>query len=245
MKMKFTHIFSALILSLTMGNLAAQASDDNEIMIEQVGDTLKLYIDQIGYGNKIGLNDYSSGSGSDMIITGSSLELDLDFTGNENLLYGPLIADSTYIKIDVTGDSTDFDWNIGYIGSADSSNLNFDITGDSNQFDLDQGYVTSAERLNLDLILLGDSNIFDIDFESDDATWDFDITGDSNNINTLQTDGSDHIMKVIHVGDSGDFDIVQSSGTCPQGINSCIGKIDLDIDSENAIVTINQKDSSD
>ena len=96
MKMKFTHIFSALILSLTMGNLAAQASDDNEIMIEQVGDTLKLYIDQIGYGNKIGLNDYSSGSGSDMIITGSSLELDLDFTGNENLLYGPLIADSTY-----------------------------------------------------------------------------------------------------------------------------------------------------
>ena len=245
MKMKFTHIFSALILSLTMGNLAAQASDDNEIMIEQVGDTLKLYIDQIGYGNKIGLNDYSSGSGSDMTITGSSLELDLDFTGNENLLYGPLVADSTYIKIDVTGDSTDFDWNIGYIGSADSSNLDFDITGDSNQFDLDQGYVTSAERLNLDLILLGDSNIFDIDFESDDATWDFDITGDSNNINTLQTDGSDHIMKVIHVGDSGDFDIVQSSGTCPQGVSSCIGKIDLDIDSENAIVTINQKDSSD
>ena len=245
MKMKFTHIFSALILSLTMGNLAAQASDDNEIMIEQVGDTLKLYIDQIGYGNKIGLNDYSSGSGSDMTITGSSLELDLDFTGNENLLYGPLVADSTYIKIDVTGDSTDFDWNIGYIGSADSSNLDFDITGDSNQFDLDQGYVTSAERLNLDLILLGDSNIFDIDFESDDATWDFDITGDSNNINTLQTDGSDHVMKVVHVGDSGDFDIVQSSGTCPQEINSCIGKIDLDIDSEKAIVTINQKDSSD
>ena len=197
MKMKFTHIFSALILSLTMGNLAAQASDDNEIMIEQVGDTLKLYIDQIGYGNKIGLNDFSSGSGSDMTITGSSLELDLDFTGNENLLYGPLVADSTYIKIDVTGDSTDFDWNIGYIGSADSSNL------------------------------------------------DFDITGDSNNFNTLQTDGSDHIMKVIHVGDSGDFDIVQSSGTCPQGVSSCIGKIDLDIDSENAIVTINQKDSSD
>ena len=28
--------------------------NDNEVMLDQAGDTLKLYIDQIGYGNKLG-----------------------------------------------------------------------------------------------------------------------------------------------------------------------------------------------
>ena len=54
-------------------------------MITQTGDTLKLYIDQIGYGNKIGLNDFSSGSGSNMEITGSGLDINID-----------MIIDKTY-----------------------------------------------------------------------------------------------------------------------------------------------------
>ena len=29
------------------------ATNDNEIILDQAGDTLKLYIDQIGYGNKV------------------------------------------------------------------------------------------------------------------------------------------------------------------------------------------------
>ena len=53
--------------------------DDNEIKITQTGDTLKLYIDQIGFGNKVGGDDASGGSLSSMTITGSGLEFDLDF----------------------------------------------------------------------------------------------------------------------------------------------------------------------
>ena len=34
------------------------ASDDNEINIDQSGDTLTLYIDEIGYGNKVGGDDF-------------------------------------------------------------------------------------------------------------------------------------------------------------------------------------------
>ena len=119
----------ALLLSTTF--VFAQATDDNEIKITQSGDTLKLYIDQIGFGNKIGGDDASSGSLSAMAITGSSLEFDLDFTGNQNVLFGPVIADSSYYKLDFTGDSNKIDWNIGYIGSADDSNIYFDVTGDS------------------------------------------------------------------------------------------------------------------
>ena len=235
----------ALLLSTTF--VFAQATDDNEIKITQSGDTLKLYIDQIGFGNKIGGDDASSGSLSAMTITGSSLEFDLDFTGNQNVLFGPVEADSSYYKLDFTGDSNKIDWNIGYIGSADDSNIYFDVTGDSNEFDLDQGYVASAERLDADLILIGSSNIFDIDWESDDNVWDFDITGDSNNINTLQNDG-EHNLEFTLVGDSADVDINQISGTCATGAGtSCVSpnaNIVLDITSDNAIIQLNHQDSS-
>ena len=233
----------ALLLSTSF--VLAQATDDNEILIEQSGDTLSLYIDQIGFGNKIGGTDFSSTS-SDMEITGSSLNFDLDFLGNQNILFGTVIADSSTYKLDFTGDSNQIDWDIGYIGSSDSSDINFDVTGDSNTFDLDQGYVASAERLDADLILLGGSNIFDIDWEADDITWNFDITGDSNNINTLQNDGSQSLTMQL-TGDSADIDINQISGTCAGNDVACSSPnatIDLDITSDNATIQINQKDSS-
>ena len=239
-------LISLSVIALMSTNiLFAQATDDNEIKITQEGDTLKLYVDQIGFGNKIGGDDASSGSLTAMSITGSSLEFDLDFTGNQNILFGPVVADSSYYKLDFTGDSNEIDWNIGYIGSSDDSNINFDVTGDSNTFDIDQGYTISAERLDADLILLGNSNVFDLDFESDDATWDFDITGDSNNVNTLQKDG-EHSLVVELNGDSADIDINQLSGTCANGAsNACATPnaiIDLDITSDNATIQINQKD---
>ena len=237
----------SLVLLMSSTFIFAQATDDNEIKITQTGDTLKLYIDQIGFGNKIGGDDGSGGSLSAMTITGSSLEFDLDFTGNSNVLFGPVVADSSVYKLDFTGDSNKIDWNIGYQGSADSSDINFDVTGSSNQFDLDQGYNLSAERLDADLILIGSSNIFDIDWDSDDLTWDFDVTGGSNNINTNQKDGEQSLTFTLD-GDSADVDINQLSGTCVSGAgNSCSSpdaNIVLDIESDNAVIQINQKDAA-
>ena len=240
-------LYSILLMGVLVStsSLFAQATDDNEIKITQSGDTLELYIDQIGFGNKIGGDDFSSGS-SAMVITGSSLEFDLDFAGNQNILFGPVTADSSVYKLDFTGDSNEIDWNIGYIGSSDDSDINFDVTGDSNTFDLDQGYSVSAERLDADLVLIGSSNVFDLDFESDDNIWNFDITGDSNNINTLQNDGAQNLELTL-VGDSADVDINQISGTCATGAGvGCAtpnANIVLDVTSDNAIITINQKDS--
>lgn len=238
-------LLGSLFVLMSTSFVFAQSTDDNEIKITQSGDTLKLYVDQIGFGNKIGGDDGSSGSLSAMSITGSSLEFDLDFTGNNNVLFGPVVADSSYYKLDFTGDSNEVDWNIGYIGSADSSNINFDLTGDSNTFDIDQGYAFSAERLDADLLLVGNSNVFDIDWESDDNVWNFDITGDSNNINTLQNDGSQNLEFTL-VGDSADVDINQISGTCPSNTSGCAtpnANIVLDVTSDNAIIQLNQKDS--
>lgn len=231
---------SLAILALAFcGTAYPQSATDNEILIEQVGDTLNLTINQQGYGNKI---SGDSLQGSDLVITGSTLNIDLDQVGNNNNFYGAITADSFTFDWTFTGDSNKWDILVGDMGSADSGDLLASITGDSNEVDFDLGSVTSAERLDMDFTVLGSSNIFDIDIEVDDSTWNFDITGDSNNFLTSQTDGAYHYMKVVHDGDSGDFDLIQSSGTCPTGITSCYSHIDLDIDSENATVQITVTD---
>lgn len=236
-------ILGLSLLCLFSFQVFAQATDDNEINIEQDGDTLTLYVDQYGYGNKIGLDDFSSSS-SAMPITGSSLTFNIDQIGNSNKLFGTFVGDSSTANLLFTGDSNSWDWNVGYIGSADSSAYDVDITGDSNTMDLDHGYNASAERLDLDLTVIGDSNVFDVDIDVDDAVWNFDITGGSNDINTLQKDGAEHEINLTLVGSSADVDINQISGTCPTGVSTCNGIITLDIDSENATIQINQKDSS-
>ena len=242
--MKMNKILSILLL-MSSTFVFAQATDDNEVMITQSGDTFKLYVDQIGFGNKIGLNNFSSGSGANMTITGTTLDINIDMIGNQNLLFGPVVADSSDYDLILTGDSNSIDWNIGDTGSADDSSIQFAITGDSNTFDLDQGFAFSAERLNADLVLVGNSNVFDVDWESDDLVWNFDITGDSNNINTLQKDGEQELNFEL-TGDSADVDINQISGTCVGG-SPCAtpnAHITLDITSENSVIQINQKDSA-
>ena len=236
-------IIGLSLLCMFSFNAIAQATDDNEINIDQTGDTLTLYIDQYGYGNKIGLDDFSSSS-SPMSVTGSSLNINIDQVGNENLLFGTIAADSSTYNLLFTGDSNSWDWNIGYIGSSDASAIDVDITGDSNVMDFDQGYNASAERLDLDLTVLGDTNIFDVDIDVDDAIWNMDVTGASNNINTMQKDGGEQEINLTLSGDSADIDINQLSGTCATGITTCNGIITLDVTSDNATIQINQKDSS-
>lgn len=236
-------ILGLSLLCLFSFNAIAQATDDNEINIDQTGDTLTLYIDQYGYGNKIGLDDFSSSS-SPMSVTGSSLNINIDQVGNENLLFGTIDADSSTYNLLFTGDSNSWDWNIGYVGSSDASAIDVDITGDSNTMDFDQGYNASAERLDLDLNVLGSTNIFDVDIDVDDAIWNVDVTGASNNINTMQKDGGEQEINLTLSGDSADVDINQLSGTCATGVTTCNGIITLDVTSDNATIQINQKDSS-
>ena len=216
-----------------------QSATDNEILLEQVGNTLDLTILQQGYGNKISGDSTQS---SDMVITGTNLTIDLDQVGNSNNFYGTMTSDNSTMDWLFTGDTNVWDILMGDLGSTDSADLLVDITGDGNTMDFDIGSVTSAERVDFDLTLLGDSNTFNVDIEVDDSTWNFDILGDSNDFLTSQTDGAYQYMKVTHDGSGGDFDLIQSSGTCPQGITSCYGYIDLDIDSENATVNITQSD---
>ena len=220
-------------------------ANDNKILLDQSGDTLKLYVDQIGYGNKLCGTISSGDCATDWVLTGNTVTMDIDMIGNLNQIFGPTLFDSTDVDLKLTGNQNIWDWNVGYGGSADSSVMDVDITGNSNTFDIDWGYSASAERLDFDLDITGSSNVWNIDIENDDATWNVDVIGSSNNFLTTQSDGAYNSITMEYVGSNGDIDIIQSSGTCPSGVSGCYGIINADFDTENGIVDIKQKDTGD
>ncbi len=242
--MKMLNKFLALVL-FTPTFMFAEATTDNVIKLDQAGDTLTLTIDQIGYGNKLCGSIASGLCNSAMVITGTTNTINFDMIGNLNKIYGPVILDQSTLSVNMTGDSNDWDWTIGASGSADSSNLLSTWTGSSNTMNLDWGAAQSAERLDFDLDVTGSSNVFTTVIEVDDARYDVDVTGSSNDVNTSMTDGAYHKIDLELIQSSGNIDIVQSSGTCPQGVSSCHSEIIADFDSENATITINQKDTGD
>ena len=242
--MKMLNRYIAFLFLLCPVVLIA-GTNDNEIKLDQSGDTLRLYVDQIGYGNKICGSISSGACASDWVLTGNTVTMDIDMIGNLNQIFGPTLFDSTDVDLKFTGNSNIWDWNVGYGGSADSSVLDVDITGSSNTFDIDWGYSASSERLDFDLDITGSSNVWNIDIENDDATWNVDVIGSSNNFVTSMSDGAYNSLTMEFIGSNGDIDIIQSSGTCPTGVTGCYGVISADFDSENAVVTISQKDTGD
>ena len=121
-------------------------ANDNEIVLDQSGDTLKLYVDQIGYGNKICGTISSGACATPWTLTGNTVTMDIDMIGNLNQVFGPTLFDSTDVDLKLTGNSNIWDWNVGYGGSADSSVLDVDVTGSSNTFDIDWSNSASAQR---------------------------------------------------------------------------------------------------
>ena len=239
--------FISLIM-LTLGLLPATlyaGADDNEIWLNQSGTGLVLNFTQKGYGNKVGLDDFS-GTSADMVLTGASNTFTLIQYGDTNKLFGPMIADSATINLTFTGDSNSMDWNIGQ-NSADELNMLGTVTGSSNTFDIDIGADASAEYLNWDLVVAGSSNIFTTKIDSDNAVWNWTVTGSSNDINTNQSDATDNSITAILTGSSNDIDIIQKSGSdtgCPTG-QSCSGIIDVTFVTSNANIDIVQKDDND
>jgi hypothetical protein len=242
MKIKLLFIMLAAVISTG----AYAGADDNEIWLNQSGTALTLNFTQKGYGNKVGLDNFS-GTSADMVLTGANNSLTLVQFGDINKLYGPFIADSSTVNLAFTGQSNSMDWNIGYQGSADNLNMAGAVTGSSNTFDIDVGYTASAEYLNWDLVVGGSSNVFTTKVDSDNAVWNWTVSGSSNDINTIQADATDNKITAILTGAGNDIDIIQKSGSdtsCPAG-SSCSGIIDVSFVTSNANIDIIQKDDND
>ena len=242
-------------------------ADDNEVLIEQEGDNLTLTILQAGTGNTVSGN---SGASADLVLTGSNIILDLIQDGDNNDFFGSLVLDgsgSTVLDFYNLGDGNIFDFDVGD-NSADNADMLSSIQGDGNIFDIGIGENASAENLNFDLVILGDRNDFDTSFtnskvwaaqgqgescgtnctgssamvgiliDADNVVWNFDITGDDNAFATKQSGNSDHSLTVDLTGSDGDFQFTQDmTTTCNP---ACHGIINVELDSENASVSIKQ-----
>jgi hypothetical protein len=244
-------------------------ADDNEVLLDQTGDNLVLTILQAGTGNTVSGDATES---SDLILNGNNIILDLIQDGDNNDFFGSLVLDgsgSTVLDFYNLGDGNIFDFDVGD-NSADNADMLSSIQGDGNIFDIGIGENAQAESLNFDLVILGDRNDFDSSFtnskvwaaqgtgescgtnctgtssmvgiiiDADNVVWNFDITGDDNAFATKQSGNGGHSLTVDLTGSDGDFQFTQDmTTTCT---SACNGVINVELDSENASVSIKQTD---
>ena len=266
---KFLNKLAVSVFAFASLLIAPLSADDNEVLLDQSGDNLTLTILQAGYGNTLSGNA-TQGADLTLTGASLILDLIQDGNSNDMFGSWVLDGSgSTVLDFYYLGDSNIWDMNIGASGSGDYADMLVDIQGDANLFDVDVGGNASAEYLNLDLVILGSRNDFDSSFtnskvwaaqgegescgtnctgtssmvgiivDSDNAIWNFDITGDDNAFATKQTGNAGHSLKVVLDGSDGDFQFTQEmTTTCSNAV--CHGVIDIDLDSENASVSIKQ-----
>tara|TARA_R110002074_G_scaffold90318_1_gene197791 strand:- start:1345 stop:2178 length:834 start_codon:yes stop_codon:yes gene_type:complete len=261
------------IVGIAVSSLSLGATD-NEVLLDQQGDNLVLTILQAGYGNSISATA-TAGAG-DLVVTGSSLIIDIIQDGNSNKFYGDLLFDgsgSSVMDFYQLGSSNVWDLQIGVNNSGDNTDMLVDIQGDTNIFDVDIGGNAVAESTNFDLAILGSRNDFSTSFtnsnvwasatgvnsvggavstgtgtqtmsgiqiDTSNAVWNMEITGDDNAFATKQSGNGGHSLTVVLAGSDGDFQFIQDmTATCTP---TCEGIIDINLDSENASVSIKQTD---
>ena len=186
---------------------------DNEIYIDQSGDTANIDLEQLGSSNIVGGLNAVAGSMTALDLDGDNLTLILNQIGDYNKFLGDIWADTLTASFDFDGDSNEFTIQIDPTNTygADGSNLDIDVTGSSNDFTLDIATNDLASALDLDWIINGDSNVFDFDIDIDSATSYVDIDGDSNSV-TYDGDGyASGYFYLDQTGNSRTFNIQQQS----------------------------------
>ena len=187
--------------------------DDNEIYIDQSGDTANIDLEQLGSANIIGGLDSTAGNLNPLDLDGDNLTLDINQIGGSNTFLGDILADNFTGFFNFDGSSNDFtiqvDPNNTY--GADGSNLNVDVTGSSNQFDLDLATSSMASNTDLDWIINGDSNVFDFNINYDGGTNYVDVDGNDNTVNFTGQGYAGGYFYLDQAGDSRTFNVQQLS----------------------------------
>ena len=187
--------------------------DDNEIYIDQSGDTANIDMEQLGSGNIIGGLDSTAGSLTAFDLDGDNLTLTLNQIGDSNTFLGDILGDSITGYFNFDGNSNAFTIQVDPTNTygADSSNFNVQTTGDSNTFSLDVATNAMASNTDLDWIINGSSNTLTFDIDIDGATSYLDIDGDSNTV-TYDGDGyANGYFYLDQTGNSRTFNIQQQS----------------------------------
>ena len=187
---------------------------DNEIYIDQSGDTANIDLEQLGSSNIIGGLESTAGSLTNPLdLDGSSLTLDINQIGDSNTFLGDILGDNIVGYFNFDGNSNAFTIQVDPTDTygADGSNLNVQATGDSNTFELNLATSALASNTDLDWIINGSSNTLTFDIDVDGAFSYVDIDGDSNTVDYDGDGYADGYFYLDQTGDSRTFNIQQKS----------------------------------
>ena len=193
---------------------------DNEIYVDQTGNSATIDLEQLGSSNLIGGTSAETGSMTALDLDGVSMTLDINQIGASNIFRSDAIDGDNFTGFyEFTGDSNVFDILMDSTGliNSDYVNMNINVTGSSNTFDLAVAENSDASYLDLDWIITGGTNAFDFDMDYANAINYVDVNGDSNTINfsgsgyggTTSADSGYFYLDLD--GSSNTLDITQSS----------------------------------
>lgn len=230
--MKHTTLLLLFLVSLV-------ANANNEIYLEQTGNTGLFNITQIGSGNKVGdSTNISTIAGDDSFFNisqiGSGNILDIDWIGSDAFFNLYVEGNGNYQNIFVAGDGNAFD-NI-VLGDGNSITIAKDdlsgeksaisshfvknfITGSINTVNL---YLNDNINAFSDINILGNSNTVNSIQEGGNLglghAQTIQIHGDGNNFNVAQSGGAYQTIQLTHYGSGSTFNIVQSDGSYTGGL---------------------------
>jgi len=193
---------------------------DNEIYVNQTGNSATIDLEQQGGSNLIGGTSAVSGTMTALDLDGVSMILDINQIGASNKFRSDAIDGDNFTGFfEFTGDSNVFDILVDSTGLIDSDyiNMNINVTGSSNTFDLVVAEDDDASYLDLDWIVTGGSNEFDFDIDYANAINYVDVNGSSNTLNfsgsgyggTTSADSGYFYLDLD--GSSNTIDVTQSS----------------------------------
>ena len=193
---------------------------DNEIYVDQTGNSATIDLEQLGSSNLIGGTSAETGSMTALDLDGVSMTLDINQIGASNIFRSDAIDGDNFTGFfEFTGDSNVFDILMDSTGliNSDYVNMNINVTGSSNTFDLAVAENSDASYLDLDWIITGGTNAFDFDIDYANAINYVDVNGSSNTINfsgsgyagTTSSDSGYFYLDLD--GSSNTLDITQSS----------------------------------
>jgi len=177
----------------------------------------------------------------DFYQLGDSNVWDLQIGANSNS------ADNTDMLVDIQGDGNIFDVNIAHNAVAESTNFDLDILGSRNDFTTsfsnNKVWATASGTNSVGGIIstgTGTQTMSGITIDTSNVVWNMEIIGDDNAFATKQSGNGGHSLTVVLDGSDGDFQFIQDmTATCSP---TCEGIININLDSENASVSIKQTD---
>jgi len=197
----------AIIIAMVFAWVSLAAA--NEIYIQQIGDGLDLDIVQDGKDNQLGNSTQSA------VLEGVDMTFSITQTGDQNTI-AATIKGATYTGLwSIVGDSNDIDLlcSSTAAGNCDTVTLNVDIEGDFTTLDFDIGEVADATGSSIDFTIDGDGNVVEMTVDGQSA--DIDVVVDNTSsaavgpgTNGTLTGATGTTGNVIDIDVSGDGDVI-------------------------------------